>query len=161
MLYGDLTGQSAVARTGAVFENISVDAGYVARTILTYLTLPTEYLRNSIRAPTWVDLLAVALGVLVLAGLVHLAFTWRSLSRAPLRLAVMTAGLSFVAWLAEITVGWPVAFRTAYGVLPLIAIGVGSLGSVRFGRLPQGAVLILTLGLSLSINAWGAAALHP
>ena len=56
MLYGDPTAASAVERTGVSFDRYRLarpgDLGHIVQQMVTYLWLPTEYLRNLISAPT-------------------------------------------------------------------------------------------------------------
>ena len=56
MLYGDPTAASAVERTGVSFDRYRLarpgDLGHIVQQVVTYLWLPTEYLRNLISAPT-------------------------------------------------------------------------------------------------------------
>jgi len=155
LLYGDLTGQSAVARTGAIFENVTISGLYVAQTVLTYLTLPTEYLRNTISAPAWVDLVAIGLGIIILTGFIQLLRVRRQILQPwPWLLAVVTAGTSFVAWLTEILLAWPVAFRTAYGVLPLVALSVGATATLGTHKSATRVALIVVLSAQLAVGAW-------
>lgn len=153
-LYGDLTGQAGVELTGASFGNVDVGLGYLARTVATYLVLPTEYLRNSIEAPPVVDLAVVAVVLVVVAGLAWLLLRRRHLLVAPaLAAVVLVAGLSVGAWLGEVLLAWPVAFRTAYAAWPLFALGAG--GAVlmlpRSARPVAVAVLAVTL---VAIAGW-------
>ncbi len=160
LLYGDLTGQAAVAETGAVFENAPSGVVALTRSILTYLTLPTEYLRNTIQAPIWVDACAVAVGVILLVGLVMLVVRGRrEYARWGTIVVAVVAAAGFVAWLLQVQFGWPVAFRTAYVVLPLVALAAGSATLVARRRWAQWCVLALTSALQLAAGAWVLAAL--
>ena len=73
LLYGDLTGQAGVERAGYEFGQGALGPLHLARSALTYLFLPTEYLRNSIVAPWWIDGIVVVLGLAVAIGAVLLA----------------------------------------------------------------------------------------
>ena len=158
-LYGDLTGQSAVSLTGAEFENAPLGALAVVRTVLTYLTLPTEYLRNTIQAPVWVDAAAAGVGLVLIVGLVAVAIRWRrAYARWPLTAVVLVAVVSVVAWLVQLQFGWPVAFRTAYAALPLFALAAGAAAALPRARWAGWAVLGLTTALQLAALVWTAVA---
>jgi D-alanyl-D-alanine carboxypeptidase (penicillin-binding protein 5/6) len=126
-LYGDLTGQAGVDAAGYRFAAGATTPFALAREALTYLTLPDEYLRNVFSAPSWVDALAVLVGVVLVAGAVALvAVGRRSIRGLPLALVAVVGAVSVAAWLAQVSLGWHVAFRTAYGALPLAALAFGS-----------------------------------
>jgi D-alanyl-D-alanine carboxypeptidase (penicillin-binding protein 5/6) len=155
VLYGDLTGQSAVALTGAEFESIPAGPLGLAQRALTYLTLPTEYLRNLIEAPTWVDVAAVVVGLVLLTGLVLLAARdWRRYARWPVIVVGLVAAASVAAWLVQSTFGWPVAFRTAYGALPLFALAAGTATRIVRRRRVAIAVLAITSAAQLATTGW-------
>jgi len=161
VLYGDLTGQSAVARTGAVFTNTPIDPVYVGRTVLTYLTLPTEYLRNTIAAPAWVDAAALLVGLIILTGLVLLFTRYRRRCDGhSLLLLTIVALTSASAWLVQVVFGWPVAFRTAYGVFPLVALAVGAATQISRRRWVHIAVVCLTTVLQIITLVWVALAVR-
>lgn len=160
VLYGDLTGQSAVALTGAEFESAPAGPVALAQRVLTYLTLPTEYLRNAIEAPGWVDAMALVIGVVMLGGLVLLAIReWRRCSRWGLAVVCLVAAASVAAWLVQSLFGWPVAFRTAYGALPLFALGAGIATQAGRARWAQVGVIVVMTAAQLVTGAWVLAAL--
>lgn len=155
VLYGDLTGQSAVELTGAVFEPAPASPLALAQRVLTYLTLPTEYVRNAIQAPAWVDATAVVVGAVIAIGLVILAVReWRGCSRWGIVVICLVAAFSLVAWLVQSLFGWPVAFRTAYAALPLFALGAGM--ATRVVRTPAAGVVVLAITTiaQLAAGAW-------
>ena len=155
ILYDDLTGQSAVELTGAVFENVPAGPVELMQRILTYLTLPTEYLRNTIAAPAWVDATALYVGVVLLVGLVLLAVReWRGLERWGLLVVCVVAAVSFAAWIIQSQLGWPVAFRTAYAALPLCALAAGTATRVFRARWVGPAVLATTSVAQLAAGIW-------
>lgn len=151
-LYGDATGQAGVALTGAHFSNVDVDVVYLARTVATYLVLPTEYLRNTIHGPVAVDIAVVCVVLLVVAGLIWMVTRrWNLLDLGAFTVVVCVAVLSVGAWLGEVMLAWPVAFRTAYAALPLFAMGAG--GAVQAVRgtwrsIVLGVLIVLLLGIS-------------
>lgn len=154
VLYGDLTGQSAVARTGVTFPHTELSAKYMAQSVLAYLTVPTEYVRNVIAAPDFVDGLALFTGLALAAGLVMLVVRARRNADLPTLWMVAAVGLiSTSAWLLQVLFVQPVAFRTAYGVLPLVALGVGCLSAtgsrMRIAWLPATLVGIAQLLVSV------------
>jgi D-alanyl-D-alanine carboxypeptidase (penicillin-binding protein 5/6) len=126
LLYGDLTGQAGVEQAGYEFGQGALGPLHLARSALTYLFLPTEYLRNSISAPWWIDAIVVVLGLAVAVGGVLLAVrARRDCAPGAVLLLIIVGVVSVAAWLVQVTFGWHVAFRTAYGVLPLVALAFG------------------------------------
>ncbi|MFD6700727.1 MULTISPECIES: glycosyltransferase family 39 protein [unclassified Microbacterium] len=126
-LYGDLTGQAGVDAAGYRFQSGGTAPFALAREALTYLTLPDEYLRNVFAAPGWVDVLAVLVGAVLVVGAVALLTVARERARGvPLAVLLVTGVASVAAWLLQVGLGWHVAFRTAYGALPLAALAFGS-----------------------------------
>jgi 4-amino-4-deoxy-L-arabinose transferase-like glycosyltransferase len=159
LLYGDLTGQAGVEQAGYEFGQGALGPLHLARSALTYLFLPTEFLRNSIAAPWWIDVIVIVLGLAVLTGGVLLVVrARRDCTPGSLLLLVAAGGAAVAAWLLQVTFGWHVAFRTAYGVLPLVALAFGCVTQAVPSR--RGAVLITaTLGtLLLVIAVWVAVA---
>lgn len=154
MLYGDLTGQAGVELTGAQFGNVDVGPIYLARTVATYLILPTEYLRNTIEAPPPVDLAVVAVFAVMLIGGVWLAARrWSLLNARAFTVVALVAALSIGSWLGEVLLAWPVAFRTAYAAFPLFALGAGGSVLMLRRRARPFAVVVLVLVL-LGIVGW-------
>lgn len=155
LLYGDLTGQKAVALTGATFENVGTTPIALLQTVVTYLTLPTEYVRNSVAAPVWVDAAAVAVGVVLIVGLVLLFVReWRSCDRWSVSTIALVAGVSGIAWVVQVVFGWPVAFRTAYAALPLFALAAGMATQLTRSRPAQIAIGAVTSLLQLVTFIW-------
>ncbi|WP_426323429.1 hypothetical protein [Microbacterium sp. E-13] len=159
LLYGDLTGQAGVERAGYEFGQGALGPLHLARSALTYLFLPTEYLRNSISAPWWIDGIVIVLGLAVAVGAVVLAVrVRRDCAPGSLLLLVTVGAVAVAAWLAQSAFGWHVAFRTAYGVLPLVALAFGC--ATQAVRSRRGGIAIgITLGmLLLVVAAWVAVA---
>lgn len=155
VLYGDFTGQSAVHLTGAVFDTAPAGAPDLALRVLTYLTLPTEYLRNAIEAPAWVDVSAILVGAVLASGLVLLAVReWRRFERWGLLVVVLVALASVAAWLVQSLFGWPVAFRTAYAALALFALAAGAATQIARVRSVAVGVAVLTAAAQLAAGAW-------
>lgn len=137
-LYGDLTGQAGVQDAGFTFGEGGLGLDVLARSALTYLTIPTEYLRNSIVAPWWIDVAAVLIGVVIAVGAVMLTVRrGRALQSDALLLVTLVAVASLAAWLIQVTFGWQVAFRTAYGVIPLVALAYGGSTLLARARRPR------------------------
>lgn len=159
LLYGDLTGQAGVEQAGYEFGQGALAPLHLARSALTYLFLPTEYLRNSISAPWWIDAIVVVLGLAVAAGGVLLAVrVRRDCAAGAVLLLVVVGVVSVAAWLVQVTLGWHVAFRTAYGVLPLVALAFGCATQAirsRRGGIAIGAMLGMLL---LVVAGWVAVA---
>ena len=155
LLYGDLTGQSAVARTGAIFENAATTPLALLRAVLTYLTLPTEYLRNTIAAPEWVDLSALLIGVALATGTLLVVIRERRRYVGWGLLVVGAAAIvSLAAWLLQVVFGWPVAFRTAYGALPFLALAMGTTTQLLRARWTQISIFAVVCGLQLAMGVW-------
>lgn len=154
-LYGDLTGQGAVGKTGTVFEEgASLGPLAITRSVLTYMSLPTEYLRNVIVSPGWLDVVAVTLGVLAVAGALWLAAHYRShAEQLPLVLVASTGLVAVAVWLNEVIFGWPVGFRLAFAALPLIALCVGSATQLLTPR-AKWFVPALVIGSLFAIGIW-------
>lgn len=155
LLYGDLTGQKAVALTGATFENVETTPFALLQTVLTYLTLPTEYVRNTVAAPVWVDAAAVAIGAVLVVGLTLLCVReWRSCDRWSVSVIALVAGVSMIAWVVQVVFGWPVAFRAAFASLPLFALVAGVATQLLRSRPAQIAIGAATSLLQLATFIW-------
>ena len=153
LLYGDLTGQAGVEQAGYEFGQGALGPLHLARSALTYLFLPTEYLRNSISAPWWIDGMVIVLGLAVAVGAVVLAVrARRDCAPGSLFLLMAVGVVAVMAWLAQGAFGWHVAFRTAYGVLPLVALAFGCATQVIPSR-RGGIVIGVTLGMLLLVVA--------
>lgn len=153
LLYGDLTGQAGVERAGYQFGQGALGPLHLARSALTYLFLPTEYLRNSIAAPWWIDGIVLVLGLAVALGAVLLAVRVRRYCTPGSLLLLVTVGaVAVAAWLLQVTFGWHVAFRTAYGVLPLVALAFGCVAQAAPSR-RGGFLIAVALGILLLVVA--------
>ena len=143
VLYGDPTAASAVARTGVSFDRYGLaspgDLGHIVQQIVTYLWLPTEYLRNLIGAPTALKaaLLIVTVTAAVLGGP-----RLGSASRIGLLLVGGTAFLSLVTWLVTYLAYQSVAPRVAYLALPLWACLLALAASRPPSRIGVAAVVL-------------------
>ena len=154
-LYGDLTGQAGVDAAGYRFAGGGATPFALAREALTYLTLPDEYLRNVFSAPTAIDALAVLVGVVLVAGAIALPVLGRrSVRGLPIALLAVVGAVSVAAWLAQVSLGWHVAFRTAYGALPLAALAYGSATLWARGRRTGWILCALSLLLLLVLCGW-------
>ncbi|WP_022882119.1 glycosyltransferase 87 family protein [Gryllotalpicola ginsengisoli] len=149
VLYGDLTAQSGMTAAGYSFPAWSgVSAADLAQNAITYLWLPTEYVRNTVHSPTPVDLLVLALTGAALVGVVLLAWTTR---RNPVRMLTLAgvAALSIGSWAVVVVTTQALAFRTAYSALPFVFTAVGALAVL--GR----RWVLLVLGAAvLGIDVW-------
>lgn len=159
LLYGDLTGQAGVEQAGYEFGQGALGPLHLARSALTYLFLPTEYLRNSISAPWWIDAIVVVLGLAAAAGGVLLAVrARRDCAPGAVLLLVVVGAVSVAAWLVQVTFGWHVAFRTAYGVLPLVALAFGYATQAIPSRRGGIAIGVMLGMLLLVVAGWVAVA---
>jgi len=155
VLYGDLTGQAGVEAAGYRFGRGGLGADVLAREALTYLTLPTEYLRNTIRSPAWTDAVAVVIGAAIVVGLVVDLVLRRAILRSGPALSVVVVGaVSVAAWVVQGYAGWEVAFRTAYGVLPLIALAYGSVTALAPGRVSRAILAVVLVALVIALAVW-------
>jgi 4-amino-4-deoxy-L-arabinose transferase-like glycosyltransferase len=159
VLYGDLTGQSAVILTGAEFENVRIGPLGLAQRMLTYLTIPSEYLRNTIEAPLLIDAACIAVGVVLIIGIVMIALRRKLLIPWPLLLVLLVAVFAVGAWVAQVTFGWPVSFRTAYAALPAFALAAGMAPRTFTRTAGQVSVLAVTAALQLVVLTWTVMAL--
>ena len=120
VLYGDPTGGTGVERTGVTFApyrlNEASDVGHVIQQVVTYLWLPTEYVRNEIGAP---PLLKSALLLVTLAILGFGIARSRGLRSGGGRLIVGCGLISILAWLVVYFGVQAVAPRVAYLAVPL------------------------------------------
>jgi D-alanyl-D-alanine carboxypeptidase (penicillin-binding protein 5/6) len=164
-LYGDLTGQAGVEATGTHFGRGGLSPVVLAREALTYLTLPTEYLRNTISAPAWVAVLAVVVGAVLVVGCIVLATRGRrSVAPAPFWMIFFVAAASIAAWLVQVAFGWQVAFRTAYGVLPFAALAFGISVLIARPERRQWIVSAALLAVLAALLVWtgiGLSGAHP
>jgi D-alanyl-D-alanine carboxypeptidase (penicillin-binding protein 5/6) len=129
----------------------------LAREVITYLTLPTEYLRNTISSPPWLDVVALLAGAAIVVGLVMLVIRWPTVVHTGPAVMVITVALvSVAAWLIQVLFGWQVAFRTAYGALPLAALAFGAASLVAPGRLSRIVTAGVLVALVLAMTAWTA-----
>jgi D-alanyl-D-alanine carboxypeptidase (penicillin-binding protein 5/6) len=150
-LYGDPTAAAGVHRTGVSFGAYHAHgvAGvkHVFEEFVTYLWLPTEYVRNLITAPNVVKgaLLLATVAVLV-AGL-GLLRRWREPARW---LILCCGGLSIASWLVTYLADQAVAPRVAYFFLPIWV----SFIAVMLARLPRTFGIGVTTLVLISLNAW-------
>jgi hypothetical protein len=149
-LYGDPTGAAGVHRLGLSFPPYAVhgvsSVGHLAEEAVTYLWLPTEYLRNAFHAPAVLKaiLIAITVAVVVLAIIRR-----RSLGPA----APLIAGCGLLAlcyWLgASLTVQF-VPPRLGYMAWPLW-IAMVALAVLAWR---PGSALLVALVLMAALNAW-------
>jgi D-alanyl-D-alanine carboxypeptidase (penicillin-binding protein 5/6) len=151
VLYGDPTAAAGVPRSGVSFGRYQLheasDIAHLLEEFVTYLWLPTEYVRNLISAPTGLKggLLVATLAVLV-GGSIR-AQSWR---KVPRWLILGTGVLSIASWLVTHLAYQAVAPRTAYLFLPL---WIGLVGSA-LAHVPRRAAIA---GVALSLiclNVW-------
>lgn len=151
VLYGDPTAAAGVRRAGVSFAPYHVhdasDIAHVVEELVTYLWLPTEYVRNSISAPTALKAgLLLVTGAVLLAGSVRVHL-WR---KVPSWLIVTTGLVSIAAWLVTHVAFQAIAPRGAYMFLPLW-IGLGGLA---LSRVPRTAAIVGVTLLLVGVNAW-------
>lgn len=149
-LYGDPTGAAGVHRLGLSFPRYVVhglaSVGHLAEEAVTYLWLPTEYLRNTIHAPAPLKALLLVATVAVIA----LALINRSRLGRGASLLVGCGVLAVVYWLGTSLTVQFVPPRLAYMAWPLWI----ALLAVSSRWLRKRAVLVCVLLLLAALNAW-------
>lgn len=153
VLYGDLTGQSAVQRTGVSFPHVELTTRYIAQSVLAYLTVPTEYVRNVVESPSVIDGAALLLGVAIAVGAAVLVLRLRRQPDEVSLLVAIVGAFSVAAWLVQVVFFQPVSFRVALGVWPLVALCAGGVKAVS-SRWPGWAAVGAVSVLELAIGVW-------
>lgn len=127
--------------------------GHGLVTFLTWLLVRRILPEASVVALIGAGFMALNSVLLAIAG--SLAFRARRMgARSALWRLAVVGMTSFGAWLFQVLFAQPVAFRTAYGVLPLVALGVGCL-AVTGPRERLSWVLPAALcGAQLLISGW-------
>ncbi|WP_088319346.1 hypothetical protein [Kineosporia sp. R_H_3] len=146
LLYGDLTGASAISRIGVEFPPLGwhglATPVHLARSTVTFLWIPVEYYRNTITAPLWIEAVVVAATALVIVT------GWRHL-RSPgveARALLASASIAVVTWAATDIWFEGSSFRIAYLALPAWAVAVaGACERRRIAGLLVGTTGLLTV----------------
>ena len=151
VLYGDPTAATGVHRSGVSFGPYHVHGlsgvTHVLEQLVTYLWLPTEYVRNFISAPAGLKgALLVATVAVLIAGSIRMQ-SWRKASRW---LIFSTGILSIASWLVTYLAYQAIAPRVAYLFLPL---WIGLVSSA-LARLPRRAAIVGVTLLLVFLNAW-------
>jgi 4-amino-4-deoxy-L-arabinose transferase-like glycosyltransferase len=151
VLYGDPTAAAGVRRAGFSFDAYHVHGAagiaHIFEELVTYLWLPTEYVRNFISAPVALKagLLLMTAAVLI-TGLLGI----RHSRKVPSWLIVGTALVSIGSWLVTHLAYQAVAPRVAYMFLPL---WIGLVG-LALARIPRRAAIVGVTVLLVCLNAW-------
>jgi 4-amino-4-deoxy-L-arabinose transferase-like glycosyltransferase len=151
VLYGDPTAAAGVRRAGFSFDAYHVHGAagiaHILEELVTYLWLPTEYVRNFISAPVALKagLLLMTAAVLI-TGLLGI----RHSRKVPSWLIVGTALVSIGSWLVTHLAYQAVAPRVAYMFLPL---WIGLVG-LALARIPPRAAIVGVTVLLVCLNAW-------
>jgi 4-amino-4-deoxy-L-arabinose transferase-like glycosyltransferase len=151
VLYGDPTAAAGVRRAGFSFDAYHVHGAasiaHILEELVTYLWLPTEYVRNFISAPLALKgALVVVTAAVLLAGPIRIQL-WRAVPRW---LLVSTGLVSIASWLVTHLSYQAVAPRVAYMFLPL---WVGLVG-VALSRLPHRPAIVGLALLLVCLNCW-------
>jgi D-alanyl-D-alanine carboxypeptidase (penicillin-binding protein 5/6) len=151
VLYGDPTAAAGVRRAGVSFARYHVDdasdIAHIVEELVTYLWLPTEYVRNLISAPTALKAgLLLVTGAVLFAGSVRVHL-WRKI---PSWLIVATGLVSIAAWLVTHLAFQAIAPRGAYMFLPF---WIGLVG-LALSRLPRRTAIVGVTLLLVCLNAW-------
>ena len=155
ILYGDPTAAAGVKKTGVVFGPYHVRGlsglSHTLEEVVTYLWVPTEYVRNTISAPLTVKATLLALSLVILvAGVIKIRRPTGALS-----LVAGCAVIAFASWLVTYVGVQAVAPRVAYLALPLWIY----LAGLTVERLPQRFALSGTVILMAALNGWTLSAL--
>jgi D-alanyl-D-alanine carboxypeptidase (penicillin-binding protein 5/6) len=149
VLYGDLTGAKAVSRTGVTFGVYHVHSlgavGHIVEEIVTYLWLPTEYLRNTISAGV-----ALKAGVVLLTAGLAGAGVFYLRRRGATVLLALCAAVSVVGWLVTNSFYEAGAPRVAYMALPFWAV----LLACALSRLRASVAIALCALVVVALNVW-------
>ncbi|MDN4481771.1 hypothetical protein [Demequina muriae] len=148
-LYGDVTARAGVERAGYDFPALP-DAGplALAKSAVTYLWLPTEYVRNIIAAPAAIEVLVAGLTLTVATGVVVMLRQRAVGSPMP----ILVAGIAIAAvaaWIAVAVAAQAVAFRTAYPAMLLVHAAWGALAFLGTRR-----ALVVALVPLVAIDLW-------
>lgn len=137
VLYGSLTGNNAVKANGDEwpprgFHGLSSIVDY-GRSAVTFLWLPVEYWRNTVAAPTWLEIVVVVATLALVALLVVTVLReWRSDGMR--RMVLLTAAASVLGWVFADMFVEGASFRLTYpGVLPVWAWAIAL--AISRGRL--------------------------
>jgi hypothetical protein len=153
-LYGDVTARKGVTAAGFDFPSAGAFQPFnLARSAATYLWVPTEYTRNVLAAPTWIDLTVLAasgVGLIGVVLLVRTMFVERNDVLEPLMLGSV-AVLAVLPWAWTASFVQSVAFRVAYVALPFWALGWGRLVTATPRRARALWALIAT---NVGLSAW-------
>jgi D-alanyl-D-alanine carboxypeptidase (penicillin-binding protein 5/6) len=114
--------------------------------MVTYLWVPTEYVRNTVSAPALIELVVVLLTLVAVAGAVAAARVMSSTGWLLTGIAVVAV----IGWVVVLVAVQGVAFRFAYVALPAWFVWVGGL-SLRSHRWSLPALLAAGL---LTIHVW-------
>jgi D-alanyl-D-alanine carboxypeptidase (penicillin-binding protein 5/6) len=149
VLYGDPTAAKAVSRAGVTFPPYHVQgvgaAGHIAEEVVTYLWLPTEYLRNYFHASSSIKLAVVALTALILAA------SLPRLRQIGFPGLILTSGVvTVVGWLLIYLFFQAGSPRLAYTALPLWI----ALLAVSLDRLSSRTVVIMASLILVGLNIW-------
>ena len=151
VLYGDPTAAAGVVKLGLSYPPFHVHGlsgvGHIVEEVVTYLWLPTEYLRNSLHAPGILKTLLLALTLaVVLVGIVDR----RRLRGSAVSLVVSCGIVAFLSWLLLFLGVQGSPPRLAYMAWPLWIALVALLAA----RLPARACLATVLSGLVILNAW-------
>jgi D-alanyl-D-alanine carboxypeptidase (penicillin-binding protein 5/6) len=149
ILYGDITGARGVVRTGVSFSVYHVHSwgsiGHIIELIVTYLWLPTEYLRNAFHADP-----GIKVGVAVLTGLFFaFGLARRQWGTVP-SLITLCASLSVLGWILTDLLFQDTAPRVAYMALPFW-VGIVA---VALSRHRRHVCVVLCAIVVVSLNGW-------
>ena len=159
VLYGDLTGASAMARLGITFPRqqwASVgDAVAWFGNIVSYVYIPVEYYRNVVRSPTPLRVTA-----LVLAGVTVLVLVWQAVRHRSARswLTSEPGRVYAIATLLFAVLGWMVFSFTIFNGAPRLAFHAAPVAAVVFvaatWRRPFGWLVAVTALAFVVADVW-------
>jgi 4-amino-4-deoxy-L-arabinose transferase-like glycosyltransferase len=160
VLYGDLTGASAMARLGITFprQQLASVADAVAwfGNVVSYVYVPVEYYRNVLRSPT-----PLRVAALVLTGVTVLVLVWQAVrhrSSARSWLTGEPGRVYAMATLVFAVLGWVVFSFTIFNGAPRLAFHAAPVAAVVFvaatWRRPFGWLVAVTVLAFVVADVW-------
>ena len=159
-LYGDLTGTSQLVDRDYGWSPIRLDSLQTlvawGGEVVSYLFLPVEYYRNTLKAPLPLKMLAPVVFVLLVAVVLRFVFTRRRrvVTSTPVMLPevallIGAAGFALMLYIGFCFVIWHVPFRLAFIAAPAVAVVVSRSMSRDWSSAVAGLALVTYLSSTL------------
>ena len=150
VLYGDPSASAGVGKVGLSFPPYHVHGlggiGHIVEEVVTYLWLPTEYVRNTISAPTVLKAALLAASVAVVSA----GIRDRHRLQSGASLVIGCGLIAVVSWLALYLEAQASPPRLAYLALPMWT----ALVALAIGRLRRPLYVIGVAVALVALNAW-------